>query len=104
MAIELAPDNVAMVCLWPGLVKTENLETSENGEGFSKRLKPHRGLQAGNPPMEFQSLLPTPLAETPLYSGRVVAALARDKNMMQHTGKVVINGVAAAGYGIVDER
>lgn len=99
MAVELATDNVTMVSLWPGLVKTENVE-----DGVLAGLKERRGLQPGNPEIDFNILLPTPLSETPLFSGRAVAMFARDKLKMQQTGKVLLPPVLAAGYGFVDER
>lgn len=99
MAVELATDDVTMVSLWPGLVKTENVE-----DGVLGGLKERRGLQPGTPNIDFNILLPTPLSETPLFSGRAVAAFARDKLKMQQTGKILIPPILAAGYGLVDER
>jgi len=90
-----------MVSLWPGLVKTENVEDGAIEEG---RMSERRGFAPGAPQMDFNVFLPTPLAETPLFSGRAVAALARDNGKMRHTGKVVIPSVMASGYGFVDER
>jgi len=99
MAVELATEDVTMVSLWPGIVKTENVE-----DGVLAGAKERRGLQPGTPEIDINILLPTPLSETPLFSGRAVAAFARDKLKMQQTGKVLLPSVLAAGYGFVDER
>eukprot|EP00931_Biecheleriopsis_adriatica_P108014 TRINITY_DN82343_c0_g1_i1.p1 TRINITY_DN82343_c0_g1~~TRINITY_DN82343_c0_g1_i1.p1 ORF type:complete len:393 (+),score=91.36 TRINITY_DN82343_c0_g1_i1:33-1211(+) len=99
MSVELYTENITMVSLWPGLVKTENVEGGALGG-----LKERRGLAPGNPEMDLNSLLATPLAETPLFSGRAVAAFARDRKKMDWTGKVIIPAVMASGYGLVDER
>merc|ERR1719414_1344948 len=61
-------------------------------------------MPPGAPGSDFESMMPTPLAETPLFSGRAVAALARDPRKMQYSGKVVIPAIMAFGYGFVDER
>ena len=41
--------------------------------------------------------------ETPLFVGRVIAALGNDPDLMRRTGKVQIVAKLAARYGIVDE-
>merc|ERR1719428_790938 len=76
----------------------------ENGAIEEGRMSERRGFAPGAPQMDFNVFLPTPLAETPLFSGRAVAALARDNGKMRHTGKVVIPSVMASGYGFLDER
>lgn len=101
MAIELATEGVTMVSLWPGLVKTENVEDDALG---GDKLKERRGLQPGSPKMETEELLPTALSETPLFSGRAVAAFARDKRKFDHTGRVLVPALMARDYGLVDER
>merc|ERR1712070_1178776 len=95
MAVELFTENIVMVSLWPGLV--------ESG-AISNELSERRGLAPGTPPMDMNTILPTPLAETPLFVGRAVAAFARDSTKMEYTGKVLVPSVMAAGYGLVDER
>jgi len=104
MAIELHTENVTMISLWPGLVKTENVEggalLQENAP-----LKLRRGLPPGmGSEQSFASLMNTPLAETPLFNGRVVAAFARDPRKLQYSGKVMVPASMAADYGLVDER
>jgi len=106
MAIELATDNVAMVALWPGLVKTENIQGTNQKDGILEgAMKERRGLAPGTPEsMDFSSMLSSPLAETPLFSGRAVAALARDRQKMSVTGKVLPTATLAAAYDLIDER
>lgn len=99
MAVELGTDNVTMVSIWPGTVKTENME-----DGVLTGFKERRGMPPGAPALEFKKLLATPLAETPLFVGRAVAAFARDRQKQQHTGKILLPPVLAAAYGLVDER
>jgi len=99
MAIELATEGVTMVSLWPGLVKTENVQ-----DGALQGFRERRGMAPGTPSMDMGGLLPTPLAETPLFSGRAVAALARDPRRMDFSGRVLVPAAMAWGYGLVDER
>lgn len=101
MAIELETENITMVSLWPGLVKTENVK---DGAIDTNSMKERRGMQPGMPQIDFNDLLSTPLAETPLFNGRAVAAFARDQQRSHHSGKVLIPAVMAFGYGIVDEH
>lgn len=101
MAIELATENITMISLWPGLVKTEYVEETP---GDFSRLQPRRGLPPGQPAMDTAAAMPTPLAETPLFNGRVVAALARDTKRQELTGKVCMTASLALDYGVVDER
>ncbi|CAK9117703.1 unnamed protein product [Durusdinium trenchii] len=101
MAIELETKSITMVSVWPGLVQTEKLQ---DGAIPFERLQPRRGLAPGVPQADFGEMFNTPLAETPLFVGRTLAALARDRSMLQFSGKVLIPAVMASGYGIVDER
>jgi len=101
MAVELFTENITMIGLWPGIVKTENIE---EGALDIDAMKERRGLQPGAPKMDIKSLTPTALAETPLFNGRAVAAFARDARRMDYTGKVLIPAVMAWGYDITDER
>lgn len=99
MAIELATENVTMVSVWPGLVKTENV-----ADGALKGMKERRGAAPGAGGFDMEPFLESPLAETPLFTGRAIAAFARDPNKMDFTGKVLVPSVMAWGYGILDER
>ncbi|MCL6751719.1 SDR family NAD(P)-dependent oxidoreductase [Nostoc sp. CCCryo 231-06] len=85
MAVELKPHNVASVSIWPGIVGTELFSrfASENNNSFlSDRYN----------------------WETPLLTGRVIAALAGESNVMRRTGRVQIVAELANKYGIVDEN
>jgi NAD(P)-dependent dehydrogenase (short-subunit alcohol dehydrogenase family) len=80
MAVELGPHGVTSLSLYPGLVLTEgvlvNLQYFEN--------EPNR--------------------ETPLFVGRVVAALAADHDVIRHSGRWLIAAELAVTYGVVDEH
>lgn len=77
MATNLRPHNVAAVGVLPGFTRTERVT-----DAFS-----------GNPP---------PITETPRFTGRVVAAMAADANIMQHSGRVQAGAAWAKVYGIKD--
>jgi dehydrogenase/reductase SDR family protein 1 len=80
MAHELAPHGVACVSLYPGLVKTESVMRAAQFFDLSN-------------------------AETPLFVGRAVAALASDREgTMARTGQVVIAAQVAQDYGYTDEE
>jgi NAD(P)-dependent dehydrogenase (short-subunit alcohol dehydrogenase family) len=79
MAHELRPHNVAVVSLYPGLVRTEAvLEAAASG-----------WLDLSN-------------SESPEFIGRVVAALARDPALMERSGKVLVAAEVAIELGISD--
>jgi NAD(P)-dependent dehydrogenase (short-subunit alcohol dehydrogenase family) len=77
MAVELAPHGVAVVSLYPGLVRTEKV-------------------------MEAAPWLDLSNSESPEFIGRAVAALAADPDVMRHTGTVVVAAALAREYGFVD--
>ena len=76
MAHELKPHDVAVVSLYPGLVRTESV------------------LAAG-----FFDLSNS---ESPEFIGRAVAALAADPGVLQKTGSVLIAAAVANEYGFTD--
>jgi NAD(P)-dependent dehydrogenase (short-subunit alcohol dehydrogenase family) len=79
MAHELRPHQVAVVSLYPGLVRTESvLEAAAQG-----------WLDLSN-------------SESPEFIGRVVAGLAADPDVMQLSGKVVVAAAYALQHTIVD--
>ena len=92
MAIELKPFNVASISLWPGIVGTEQFHqlADDNLEGTESNL----GVAAIADKFNW---------ETPLFVGRVIAALCNDPDLMKRTGKVQIGAELAVHYGIVDE-
>ena len=77
MAHELKKYKVAVVSLYPGLVRTESV----------MRASKHFDLSN---------------SESPQFIGRVVAALARDPNIMNKSGQVLVAAQEALEYGIRD--
>jgi hypothetical protein len=82
MAHELRPYGVAAVSLWPGIVATERVQ------------------QMAEHSAELKAQLPG--FETPYFIGQVIAALHRDPQLPQLSGKTLIAAELAANYGIRD--
>jgi len=80
MAHELRPHGVAVVSLWPGLVLTERNEVN-------------RGSVPG---LDFDR------AESLRFTGRAVAALACDANVLEQTGCALTSRNLADQYGFTD--
>jgi dehydrogenase/reductase SDR family protein 1 len=79
MAHELRAHGVAVLSLYPGLVRTEAvLEAAAGG-----------WLNLSN-------------SESPEFTGRVVAALAADPGLMSRTGQVLVGAAVAEEFGITD--
>lgn len=79
-AHELAPYDVAVVSLWPGLVLTE-------------RVRAGRAALVG---------LEEVRAESQRFTGRAVAALAADPKVIRHSGKALASRDLADLYGFKD--
>jgi dehydrogenase/reductase SDR family member 1 len=77
MAHELEQFNIAVISLYPGLVRTESV------------LRAAQYFDMSN-------------SESPQFTGRVIAALASDPSMMSKTGKVWVGAALAEEYGIRD--
>jgi NAD(P)-dependent dehydrogenase (short-subunit alcohol dehydrogenase family) len=77
MAHELRPHGVTVVSLYPGLVRTEAV------------LEASQWLDLSN-------------SESPEFIGRAIAALARDSEVLRHTGKVLVAAALAKEYGFTD--
>lgn len=77
MAFELKKHNVAVVSLYPGLVRTESV------------LAASAWLDLSN-------------SESPQFVGRAAAALASDPNLMQRTATVAVAASLAREYGFKD--
>jgi NAD(P)-dependent dehydrogenase (short-subunit alcohol dehydrogenase family) len=86
MAIELKAHNVASLSLWQGLTFTERAE---------------RNLSR-NPEMKSQTVTNPLIGCTPEHPGRVIAALAKDPNLMKRSGGTFITAELAQDYGITD--
>jgi NAD(P)-dependent dehydrogenase (short-subunit alcohol dehydrogenase family) len=79
MAHELRPDGVAVVSLYPGLVRTEAVLAAAQ----------HGWLDLSN-------------SESPEYIGRVIAALAADAGTIGRSGQALVAAAVGAGYGLTD--
>jgi|KBSMisStandDraft_5_1062788.scaffolds.fasta_scaffold10060_6 dehydrogenase/reductase SDR family member 1 len=77
MAHELRNHSVAVVSLYPGLVRTEKV-------------------------MEAAAYLDLTNSESPRFVGRAVAALASDPHVMARSGSVVVAAALAREYGFSD--
>ncbi len=77
MASELEPYDVAVVSLYPGLVRTEKV-------------------------MESAEWLDLTNSESPEFIGRAVAALAADPDVLRCTGNVLVAAALAEEYGFMD--
>ena len=79
-ALELRPHGVAVVSLWPGLVLTERNEGARNAI----------------PDLDFSG------AESLRFTGRAVAALAADDQVLRHSGTARASRDLADTYGFTD--
>jgi len=77
MAHELREHGVAVISLYPGLVRTERVLAAADA------------FDLGN-------------SESPRFVGRVVAALAADAERMRRSGDVLVAAELAREYGVVD--
>jgi NAD(P)-dependent dehydrogenase (short-subunit alcohol dehydrogenase family) len=92
MAHELREHNVAVVSVWPGLVRTELVE-------FGAQTTDD-GRQVLDLPGEGQFDLSK--AESPRFAGRAVVALASDSNVMARSGRAFEVAALARSYGFTD--
>jgi len=77
MAHELKPYNITVVSLYPGLVRTELV-------------------------MQAAAAFDLSNSESPEFSGRVIAALAKDSSLMDRTGKALVAATVARELGVID--
>jgi NAD(P)-dependent dehydrogenase (short-subunit alcohol dehydrogenase family) len=77
MAYELCEHKVAVVSLYPGLVRTESV------------MKAAQYFDLSN-------------SESPQFIGRVVTALATDPDLMRKSGQILVAAAIAKEYGIKD--
>jgi len=79
MAHELRPHGIAVLSLYPGLVRTEAvMEAAKRG-----------WLDVSN-------------SESPQFIGRVIAALAHEPTVLVRTGRVLVAARVASEFGIKD--
>lgn len=86
MAIELKPYNVASISLWQGLTYTE--KAMANLASQAEKMGSHFGNSANGC--------------TPDYQGKVIAALAKDPEIMKRSGGTFISAEVGREYGVVD--
>jgi len=84
-AIELKRQNVAVISLWPGPVKTELInEQLQSGKFDDKQTKVFKD------------------GETVEFAGKSVVHLAADKNVLDKTGKILFTYCMSQEYGFKD--
>jgi NAD(P)-dependent dehydrogenase (short-subunit alcohol dehydrogenase family) len=83
MAVDLREYNVATVSLWLGLVLTERTRSVIDRE-----------------PEKYSQMADS--AESPEFSGKVIAALYDDPKLMNQSGQTLIAAEAAVHYGLQD--
>eukprot|EP00903_Cladosiphon_okamuranus_P018046 g16607.t1 len=88
MAVELEEEKVAVVSLYPGIVKTEKMNKlmTRSPQDFVENT----GIPLSSP------------METPFFTGRAVAALAADPTILTKSGKVQVVAELAKEYGFTD--
>jgi NAD(P)-dependent dehydrogenase (short-subunit alcohol dehydrogenase family) len=86
MAIELKPHNVASISLWLGLTFTERAQ---------RALKRH-------PEMASQTVTDPGVGSSIEFPGRVIAALAKDPDIMKRSGGTYIAAEVAHDLGVTD--
>ena len=84
MAIDLKPYNVAAVSVWMGMLRTDRTKKVMDED-----------------PTKYQGFWD--IAETPEFTGHLLAALHRDPKRMEKSGQVLIGAELAQEYGIKDE-
>lgn len=90
MAQELKSKNVTSISLWPGIVGTEAIS----------RFADEMSEQESDP--QNSVMRDRYNWETPLFTGRVIAALAAQTNLQPLTGKVQIVAEVAQQYNLLD--
>jgi NAD(P)-dependent dehydrogenase (short-subunit alcohol dehydrogenase family) len=86
MAVELKAHNVASISMWLGLTFTERAE---------------RNLKR-DPAMTSQTVTDPKVGSSVEFPGRVIAALAKDSQIMKRTGGTYIAAELAQQYGVTD--
>ena len=83
MAVDLKPFNVAAVSIWMGMLKTDRTKRVMDAD-----------------PAKYAGFWD--IAESPDFTGRIIAALYRDSARAEKSGQVLIGAEVALEYGITD--
>src|SRR5580698_6660129 len=86
MAVELKPHHVASLAMWCGLTFTE---------------RAHRNLDR-NPAMKAQVVTNPQAGSSVEFPGRVIAAMAKDPDIMRRSGGTFIAAELASDYDVTD--
>lgn len=86
MAIELKPHRAASISLWQGLTFTERAQRNINRD----------------PAMKASIVTNPAIGCSPEFPGRVIAALAKDPDIMKRSGGTFITAEVAQDYGVTD--
>jgi len=92
MAVELKPYNITALSIWPGIVGTELFSTLATEMAQQEITNPTNSVISERYNWE-----------TPLLTGRVIAQLATEANIIRRTGHVQVVAELAQQYGIVDQ-
>ena len=85
MAVELTPEGICVVSLYPGVVNTERTQIAVANGDWDKYVR-----------------VPLENAESPQFTGRAVVALAKDRDNLQKTGTYQVVAELASEYGFTD--
>ncbi|HEY0974981.1 MAG TPA: SDR family NAD(P)-dependent oxidoreductase [Solimonas sp.] len=84
MGVDFKPHNVAAVSIWMGMLRTDRTKRVMDSE-----------------PQKYAGFWD--IAETPDYTGHVIAALYNDPKRSEKNGQVLIGAEAGLEYGLTDE-
>ena len=83
MAIDLRKHNVAAASIWMGILRTDRLRMA-----MEQAAATYQGMWD--------------IAETPEFTGHLIAAMYRDPKLMEKSGQVIIGAELAAEYALKD--
>jgi NAD(P)-dependent dehydrogenase (short-subunit alcohol dehydrogenase family) len=83
MAVDFKPHGVAVVSIWMGLLKNERTLRV-----FEAQPDLYGGAAAR--------------AESPEFTGRIIDALTKDRQLMERTGQVLVGAELGMHYGVID--
>uniref|UniRef100_A0A1I7XIJ8 Dehydrogenase/reductase SDR family member 1 n=1 Tax=Heterorhabditis bacteriophora TaxID=37862 RepID=A0A1I7XIJ8_HETBA len=92
MAVELSPQGVSIISLWPGMVRTELAQAMREEGKIEKMVR----LPKEMVDLSFET------GESTEFAGKAIVALANDRNVMKKTGKIFMTYDLAREYGFKD--